>query len=87
MLFLPLGYNVDSDVGIIKLLSPLSFNSNVGPACLPSEDFYPENEGKYIAITSGWGILKERKMFLNYDNLSFISQLIQEKVLYFFGKA
>ena len=59
--FLPLGHNVDSDVAIIKLSSPLTFNSDVRPACLPSQDFYPENEGKYNAITSGWGMLKDRK--------------------------
>ena len=32
------------DIAILKLLSPLDFNSYIGPACLPpSQDFYPEN--------------------------------------------
>ena len=60
--FLPLDPNADSDVAIIKLSSPLNFNSDVRPACLPpNQAFYTENEGENNAITSGWGLLKDRK--------------------------
>ena len=52
---------VDSDLAIIKLSSPLTFNAHVRPACLPpNEDFYPENvEGNVTGIASGWGFLKD----------------------------
>ena len=49
--------NNDSDLAILKLSSPLTFNAHVGPACLPpSQDFYPENDEENInGIVSGWG--------------------------------
>ena len=51
----------DSDVAILKLSTPLTFNAHVRPACLPpNEDFYPENvEGNVTGIVSGWGLLKD----------------------------
>ena len=54
--------NLDSDLAILKLSSPLTLNDHVGPACLPpNQDFYPENEGKNDAVTSGWGLNKDSK--------------------------
>ena len=52
----------DSDIAILKLSSPLTFNAHVRPACLPpNQDFYPENvEGNVKAVISGWGALKDR---------------------------
>ena len=63
--FLPLDLILDSDVAIIKLSSPLNFNSDVRPACLPpNQSFYPENDGKNNAVASGWGILKDSKSII-----------------------
>jgi len=42
---------VDFDYSIVKLTSPLSFNTNVKPACLPTANFVPGN----VAVASGWG--------------------------------
>ena len=49
----------DSDAAIIKLKSPLTFNSRVKPACLPNPSFAPEKYGEVAAIVSGWGRLYE----------------------------
>ena len=46
--------NYDNDIAILKLKSPLTFNDNVQPACLPHPSFMPENTGE-IAVISGWG--------------------------------
>ena len=44
-----------NDIVIIKLTTPLKFNANVGPACLPSAEFeFFLNEK---AIVSGWGLI------------------------------
>jgi len=52
----------DSDLAIIRLSSPLTFNAHVRPACLPPyPDFYPENvEENVKGIVSGWGLLKDK---------------------------
>ena len=51
----------DSDIAILKLSSPLTFNAHVRPACLPpNEDFYPENVIENVkGVASGWGLLKD----------------------------
>ena len=69
--------NHDSDIAILKLSSPLTFNAHVRPACLPpNQDFSPENvEGNVKGVISGWGDLKDRNSssllmstgFLNSD--------------------
>merc|ERR1712179_95558 len=54
-------YTKDSDLAILKLSSPLTFNAHVRPACLPpNEDFYPENVIENVkGVVSGWGLLKD----------------------------
>jgi len=51
-------YNVivvhDSDIAILKLDSPLTFNEDVQPACLPDSLFTP---GRF-AYASGWGRIR-----------------------------
>jgi len=44
----------DFDYSIVKLSSPLSFNTNVKPACLPTASFVPGG----VAVASGWGSIK-----------------------------
>jgi len=44
--------NHDTDIAIVKLKSPLTFNNNVKKACLPSSSsFAPQTN----AVVSGWG--------------------------------
>ena len=45
------------DFVIFKLDSPLEFNEDVQPACLPSSDFFPEYDSTVgdRCFTSGWG--------------------------------
>jgi len=47
-----------NDVAIFKLKTPLSFNDHVQPACLPDPESAPEITEE-IAVTSGWGDLKQ----------------------------
>ena len=59
-------YNNDplyNDIAIIKLKTPLKFNENVQPACLPDPDTIPEENGN-IGFVSGWGSSTERKYLL-----------------------
>lgn len=48
----------DSDIAVIKLASPASFHSHVGPACLQSNntDFPPDTE----CVITGWGRTRRR---------------------------
>ena len=43
--------NEDTDIAIVKLKSPLTFNNNVKNACLPESSFAPQTS----AVVSGWG--------------------------------
>ena len=54
---------MENDVIILKLKSPLKFNSKVQPACLPSADWAPENDEKMKerCFVSGWGNQKDSK--------------------------
>ena len=46
----------NNDIVILKLSSPLSYNDNVQPACLPSSsNWTPENNSKNRCFVSGWG--------------------------------
>ena len=42
---------------IMKLSSPLILNNDVQPACLPADNWAPENDNnlKQKCFTSGWG--------------------------------
>ena len=54
-----------NDIVIIKLTTPLKFNGNVGPACLPPAEFeFFENEK---ANTSGWGLVYNNGMGETYS--------------------
>ena len=44
----------DFDIAILKLSSPLIFEPNIQPACLPDASFAPD-ETKQTALISGWG--------------------------------
>ena len=44
----------------MKLKKSLTFNNDVGPACLPDPSFAPEKTGE-LAIVSGWGTTMEGK--------------------------
>jgi len=60
----------NNDFVILKLQSPLIFNQNVGPTCLPSTSTYaPENLGKSCFV-SGWGQLQHEGAFP--DNLQWV---------------
>ena len=52
-----------NDIIILKLKSPLKFNSKVQPACLPSDDWEPEFDEKMRerCFVSGWGDQADRK--------------------------
>jgi len=43
---------LDNDIAILKLASPLTFNNDVQPACLPNRSFKPNGQ---TAFVSGWG--------------------------------
>merc|ERR1711981_517275 len=46
----------NNDFIILKLSSTLTFNDNVGPACLPDPDHAPDTKGQ-TCFVSGWGTL------------------------------
>jgi len=51
----------NNDIVIIKLKSPLKFNENVQPACLPDEaSFKKAQAAKQMSVVSGWGGLKDQ---------------------------
>ena len=52
-----------NDIIILKLKSPLTFNSKVQPACLPSADWAPENDANNKCFVSGWGALWHGKLY------------------------
>ena len=58
----PYNENSNNDIIIIKLKSPLKFNDNVQPACLPDvASFDKARASKQMAVLSGWGGLKDTK--------------------------
>ena len=49
----------NNDWIILKLDSPLEFNDDVQPTCLPlSSNWYPENDPNNRCFVSGWGTLE-----------------------------
>ena len=47
---------MDNDYILLKLKQPLTFNSDVKPACLPETSFAPDTTGQ-TCFVSGWGTL------------------------------
>ena len=53
------GTTFDNDFVIVKLGSPLQFDDNVQPACLPSSPNYLDfDTSEDRCFTSGWGKLQ-----------------------------
>ena len=53
------GTTFDNDFVIVKLGSPLQFDDNVQPACLPSSQKYLDSDTiEERCFTSGWGKLQ-----------------------------
>ena len=53
----------ENDFVILKLGSPLQFNINVQPACLPtSKNFLSLDSTEDMCFTSGWGRLQHGKL-------------------------
>ena len=53
---------LENDFVILKLGSPLEFNQDVQPACLPpSANYLDINSSEDRCFTSGWGSLQEGK--------------------------
>ena len=54
----------ENDFVILKLGSPLQFNTDVQPACLPtSKNFLSLDSTEDMCFTSGWGTLQYGKQF------------------------
>ena len=51
------GFELINDWIILKLDSPLEFNDDVRPACLPSPNWTPETDPNNYCFASGWGLL------------------------------
>merc|ERR1719483_949437 len=52
---------MNNDIVIIKLKSPLKFNGNVQPACLPDvASFDQARASKQMTALTGWGLLKDK---------------------------
>jgi len=55
------GGTSNNDIVILKLKSPLKFNDNVQPACLPDvASFDKARANKQMAALTGWGLLKDK---------------------------
>ena len=42
---------VNNDIALLKLKTPIRFNRNVKPICLPDKDLF----GDPICVATGWG--------------------------------
>ena len=58
----------NNDFIILKLSSALSFNENVGAACLPEAGFAPDSTGE-TCVVSGWGTLNSGNEILYASGL------------------
>ena len=66
----------DNDYIILKLGSPLQFNENVQPACLPSSSSYLGLDStKTSCFTSGWGKLN----FSKCNSINFLCSCFSER--------
>ena len=62
---------MNNDWIILKLDSPLNFNDDVQPACLPSPNWFPDKDFSSRCFESGWGALEFE------ENSSYALQWIQ----------
>jgi transmembrane serine protease 3 len=51
-----------NDIAIVKLETPVKFNENIQPACLPQQD--EEVRAGDVAVVAGWGTLQEGRINL-----------------------
>ena len=62
------------DIVILKLKTPLKFNSKVQPACLPSTNWEPESTAN--CFVSGWGLLKLSEYFFLFFQVCILTWFI-----------
>ena len=62
-------------------MSPLTFNNYVKPACLPYGSFAPEEteDTSVKAVASGWGQLRESRMYFPCFNKQALNRLLYLK--------
>ena len=65
-----------NDIAILKLATPLQFNSNVQPACLPDIQFTPEK-----GLVSGWGYTKPRTKPIQHSSHSTMLKFLRVNVV------
>ena len=53
---------MDNDFVILKLGSPLVFNGDVKPACLPNANYLGTSSTEDRCFTSGWGALSSGEL-------------------------
>jgi len=51
---------INNDIAILKLATPVQFNNNIQPICLPSSSSDNPADGRF-GIVSGWGAVGEKK--------------------------
>merc|ERR1711997_157653 len=66
--------NVDNDVAILKLKTPLTFTNNVQRACLPEASYVPTGK----AVASGWGLVAQYPN-KEPDNLQWVTKPLVTK--------
>ena len=47
---------VENDIGLVRLETPVEYNENIKPACLPKSD--QNSYIGYSAVVTGWGTTK-----------------------------
>ena len=65
-----------NDIAILKLATPLQFNSNVQPACLPDIKFDPDK-----GLVSGWGYTKPRTKPIKHSSHSTMLKFLRVNVV------
>ena len=71
-----------NDIIILKLKSPLSLNSKVQSACLPSANWAPENDINNKCFVSGWGTLKHGKLLKYYLKDLHLKNIYNDKIIF-----
>ena len=72
----------DFDIAILKLSSPLIFEANVQPACLPDVSFAPDKT-KQMALISGWGDTSFSKIYSYLINFFIIFSGLKQNLATF----